>query len=159
MVKKNVCTDEERFPNRKSPRIPGYNYATPNYYFITICTYEKKCIFWSKGTLNSFGRIAFDAAMQIGAHFPNNRVDSFVVMPNHIHMILVVEPGGTDATVVIGQYKSRVSKEIHKQDPQRKVWQTSFHDHGIRSYTQYQRIREYIETNPMRWEKDCFYEE
>ena len=158
MVNKNHCTDEERFPKRKSPRIPGYDYATPNYYFITICTHEKNCIFWSGGKLNTFGQIAFDAAMQISAHFPGNRVDSFVVMPNHIHMILVVEPGGTDATVVIGQYKSQVSKEIHKIDPKRKIWQTSFHDHGIRNYRQYQHIREYIETNPMRWEMDCFYE-
>ena len=122
MVNKNHCTDEERFPKRKSPRIPGYDYATPNYYFITICTHEKNCIFWSGGKLNTFGQIAFDAAMQISAHFPGNRVDSFVVMPNHIHMILVVEPGGTDATVVIGQYKSQVSKEIHKIDPKRKIW-------------------------------------
>ena len=159
MVIKNHCTDEERFPKRKSPRIPGYDYATPNYYFITICTHEKNCIFWSGGKLNTFGQIAFDAAMQISAHFPGNRVDSFVVMPNHIHMILVVEPGGTDATVVIGQYKSQVSKEIHKIDPNRKIWQTSFHDHGIRNYRQYQHIREYIETNPMRWKEDCFFVE
>ena len=159
MVNKNHCTDEERFPKRKSPRIPGYDYATPNYYFITICTHEKNCIFWSGGKLNTFGQIAFDAAMQISAHFPGNWVDSFVVMPNHIHMILVVEPGGTDATVVIGQYKSQVSKEIHKIDPKRKIWQTSFHDHGIRNYRQYQHIREYIETNPMRWKEDCFFVE
>ena len=159
MVNKNHCTDEERFPKRKSPRIPGYDYATPNYYFITICTHEKNCIFWSGGKLNTFGQIAFDAAMQISAHFPGNRVDRFVVMPNHIHMILVVEPGGTDATVVIGQYKSQVSKEIHKIDPKRKIWQTSFHDHGIRNYRQYQHIREYIDTNPMRWKEDCFFVE
>ena len=159
MVNKNHCTDEERFPKRKSPRIPGYDYATPNYYFITICTHEKNCIFWSGGKLNTFGQIAFDAAIQISAHFPGNRVDSFVVMPNHIHMILVVEPGGTDATVVIGQYKSQVSKEIHKIDPKRKIWQISFHDHGIRNYRQYQHIREYIETNPMRWKEDCFFVE
>ena len=159
MVNKNHCTDEERFPKRKSPRIPGYDYATPNYYFITICTHEKNCIFWSGGKLNTFGQIAFDAAMQISAHFPGNRVDSFVVMPNHIHMILVVEPGGTDATVVVGQYKSQVSKEIHKIDPKRKIWQTSFHDHGIRNYRQYQHIREYIDTNPMRWKEDCFFVE
>ncbi len=159
MVNKNHCTDEERFPKRKSPRIPGYDYATPNYYFITICTHEKNCIFWSGGKLNTFGQIAFDAAMQISAHFPGNRVDSFVVMPNHIHMILVVEPGGTDATVVIGQYKSQISKEIRRIDPERKIWQTSFHDHGIRNYRQYQHIREYIETHPMRWKEDCFFVE
>ena len=159
MVKEKACRDDDRFPKRKSPRIPGYDYATPNYYFITICTHEKKCIFWNGNKLNNFGRIAWDAALQIPEHFPGNRVDSFVIMPNHIHMILVVEPGGTDATVVMGQYKSQISKEIHKTDPKRRVWQTSFHDHGIRGYRQYLRIREYIQTNPMRWDKDCFYVE
>ena len=157
MVKKE--RNEERFPRRKSPRIPGYDYATPNYYFITICTHEKRCIFWSKGNLSPLGQIAYDILMQIPAHFPKNSVDSFVVMPNHIHMILVVEPEGADARVVIGQYKSSVSKEIHKISPGLRVWQTSFHDHGIRSEADYQRIRSYIETNPMRWEKDCFYVE
>ena len=159
MVKKTECIDDDRFPKRKSPRIPGYDYATPNYYFITICAHEKRCIFWSNGQLNPFGKIAWEAAASIREHFPNNWADSFVIMPNHIHMILVVAPGGTDAAVVMGQYKAYVSKEIHKLDPKLQVWQTSFHDHGIRNDGQYQRIRAYIETNPMRWEKDCFYVE
>ena len=159
MVNKNHCTDEERFPKRKSPRIPGYDYATPNYYFITICTHEKNCIFWSGGKLNTFGQSAFDAAMQISAHFPGNRVDHFVVMPNHIHMILVTERGGADASVVVGSFKSYVTRMLHQDRPDLAIWQTSFHDHVIRSWKQYQRIREYIQTNPMRWNKDCFYME
>ena len=97
--------------------------------------------------------------MQILEHFPQNRVDSFVIMPNHVHMILVVEPGGTDATVVVGAFKSRISKLLHETYPDLRVWQTSFHDHVIRSWKQYQRIREYIMTNPIRWDKDCFYVE
>jgi REP element-mobilizing transposase RayT len=101
--------------------------------------------------------IAEELIAQIPVKYPSVTVDKYVVMPNHIHMILVVEPGGTNATVVIGQYKSQVSKEIHKIDPKRKIWQTSFHDHGIRNYRQYQHIREYIETNPMRWKEDCFF--
>ena len=159
MVQKNQHADDDRFPKRKSPRIPGYDYATPNYYFVTICTWEKQCIFWTNGKLNPLGRIAYDAAVRIQEHFPGNWADCFVGMPNHIHMILVVEQGGTDATVVVGQYKSRISKEIHKLDPMLKVWQSSFHDHAIRNDRQYQHIRAYIETNPMRWEKDCFYVE
>ena len=149
----------ERFPVRKHPRIRGYDYATPNYYFITICTHQKRRIFWTNGRLNPHGQIAWEAISRIPEIFPGNRVDSFVIMPNHIHMVLVVEPGGTDATVVVGSMKSYVTRRIHTKYPELEVWQTSFHDHVIRSYTQYQRIREYIETNPMRWEKDCFYVE
>ena len=159
MVKKKETMDDDRFPERKSPRMPGYDYATPNYYFITICTHEKKCLFWSNGKLNALGQIAYDAMMQIPIHFPKNRVDRFVIMPNHIHMILVVEPGGTDTSVVVGSYKSYISREIHRFHPNLKLWQVSYHDHGIRNQKQYERIWSYIDTNPMRWEKDCFYVE
>ncbi|MBR7179089.1 MAG: transposase [Oscillospiraceae bacterium] len=159
MVKKNECMDEDRFPNRKSPRIPGYDYATPNYYFITICTHQKKCLFWSDHRLNPLGQIAYDAVMQIPAHFPKNWVDRFVIMPNHIHMILVVEPGGADTSVVVGSLKSYVTRQVHQIEPGLTVWQTSYHDHGIRSRERYQTILQYIETNPIRWEKDCFYVE
>ena len=149
----------ERFPVRKHPRMQGYDYATPNYYFITICTDQKRYLFWTNGALNPFGQIAWDAVSRIPEIFRQNRVDSFVIMPNHIHMILVVEPGGTDVSVVIGSLKSYVTRCIRERCPKMQVWQTSFHDHVIRSWEQYQKISEYIRTNPMRWEKDCFYVE
>ena len=149
----------DRFPVRKHTRIPGYDYATPNYYFITICTHQKRCIFWTKGAMNRFGQIVWDALIRVEEIFPHNRLDSFVVMPNHIHMILVTEPGGADASVVVGSFKSYVTRMIHQDCPEMPVWQTSFHDHVIRSWKQYQKIREYIQTNPMRWNQDCFYTE
>ena len=151
--------NEDRFPQRKSPRIPGYDYATPNYYFITICTNQNRCLFWSNKQLNWLGKLAFDAIQQIPAHFPNNRVDCFVVMPNHIHMILVVEPGGTKATTVVGSMKSYVTRQARRVLPGIELWQVSFNDHVIRSFRQYQRIAEYIQNNPVQWEMDRFYAE
>jgi hypothetical protein len=74
-------------------------------------------------------------------------------------MILVTEHGGADASVVVGSFKSYVTRMIHRDRPDLTIWQTSFHDHVIRSWKQYQKIREYIQTNPMRWNKDCFYME
>ena len=151
--------NEERFPNRKSPRIPGYDYATPNYYFLTICTHNMKCLFWSDGKLNRLGRIAYDTVMEIPHHFPKNHVERFVIMPNHIHMILVVEPGGANAAVVVGACKSHISRLVHRICPELKLWQESFHDHIIRNQKQYERIWAYIDTNPMRWKKDCYFVE
>ena len=151
--------NEERFPQRKSPRIPGYDYATPNYYFITICTNQNRCLFWTNKQLNWLGKLAFDSIQQIPAHFPNNRVDRFVVMPNHIHMILVVEPGGKKATTVVGSMKSYVTRQARRVLPGIELWQVSFHDHVIRSFRQYQRIAEYIQNNPIQWEMDRFYAE
>ena len=155
----NKRREQGTISGSKNPRIAGFDYATPNYYFITICTHNKKCLFWSDGALNRLGRIAYDAVLKIPAHFPKNRVDRFVIMPNHIHMILVVEPGGAETSVVVGSFKSHISRMVHGFDPQLKIWQVSYHDHVIRNQKQYEKIWSYIDTNPMRWEKDCFYVE
>ena len=73
-------------------------------------------------------------------------------------MILILEQGAViNAEQVIGQYKSGVSREIRKIDPEFVLWQRSFHDHIIRNQKQYEKIWMYIENNPLRWEKDCFY--
>ncbi len=149
-------------PKRKSPRIPGYDYATGNYYFITICTHEKKCLFGKPDALNEFGMIAKANIEFISTHYPQITVEKFVVMPNHIHMILVLDNcENTDkepsVTKVVGQYKMSVTKEIHKRNKDLQVWQRSFHDHIIRNQEGYNNIWEYIAYNPVKWEEDCFY--
>ncbi len=149
-------------PKRKSPRIPGYDYATGNYYFITICTSEKKCIFGKPNELNEFGMIAKAYIKLIPNHYPQVVVDKFVVMPNHIHLILVLDnDNGKEKVIpitqIIGQYKMSVTKEIHKINKNLQVWQRSFHDHIIRNQEGYNNIWEYIEYNPFKWEEDCFY--
>ena len=148
------------FYSRKSPRIPNYDYSTENYYFITICTYEKRCIFGNTSELNLFGKIAREQICELSSHYESVKVDKYVVMPNHIHLILVLENGNADkAEQIIAQYKSGVSRQIHKIAPNLQVWQRSFHDHIIRNQKRYEKIWMYIETNPLRWEKDCFYSE
>ena len=91
-------------------------------------------------------------------HYKQVQVDVFKVMPNHIHCILVLDAGAdTGLDVVVGLFKSGVSKQIHEIDPDCKVWQRSFHDRIIRNQAEYEKIWSYIETNPNRWEEDCFY--
>ena len=86
-------------------------------------------------------------------------MDKYVVMPNHVHMILVIHSVDNliSITRIVGQFKMSVSKEIRKINPDMKVWQRSFHDHIIRNERSYQKIWEYIENNPIKWEEDCFY--
>ena len=108
--------------------------------------------------MNFRGKIAEHSISAIEHHFPNVRVDKFVVMPNHIHLILDLYAQGTSLTNIIGQFKAFVSKEIHKTEPDRTVWQTSFHDHIIRNQKAYEKIWLYIDSNPQNWEKDCFFE-
>ena len=94
--------DYDRFPTRKHPRLKQYDYATPNYYFITICTKNKACIFGSPEKLNRCGKIAEDGILNIEKHFVNIKVDKYVVMPNHVHLILILLPGSAGVPVIVG---------------------------------------------------------
>ena len=147
----------DRFPVRKNPRMKSIDYTSVNYYFITICTWDKQCVFGKVGQPNELGEIAEQGLCNIADHFSGVRMDKYIVMPNHVHGIVAVERQGVSLSTLIGQYKSFVSREIHKIDPQLRVWQTSFHDHVIRNQKEYQQIWLYIDANVSNWEKDCFY--
>ena len=148
--------DADRFPKRKNPRLKQYDYSTPNYYFITICSWDKTCMFGNVTQLNSLGIIAQQKIQEITNHFPGVKVDKYVIMQNHVHAILILD-GKTNLSTVIGQYKAAVTKQCHILRPNQKIWQASFHDHVIRNQADYERIWEYIDTNPARWLDDCFY--
>jgi len=149
----------DRFHSRKHPRIPNYDYSQPNYYFITICAKDMRCLFGGTGNLNWRGRMAENGLLQISEHFPAVRIDKYVIMPNHVHAIVVLQEQSASLSTVIGQYKSYVSRKIHEKEPDLPIWQTSFHDHVIRNQQAYEKIWLYIDANPMNWEKDCFFSE
>ena len=102
--------------------------------------------------------------MQIPQHYPNVFVDKFVIMPNHIHMILTLRKdcGRTmcaptsplSVSRIIRGMKESVTKAVGFP-----LWQKSYHDHIIRSAADYRRIWEYIDTNPAQWREDCYYGE
>lgn len=148
------------FYSRKPTRIPNFDYSRNNYYFITICTHHKKCIFGSPDSLNRIGRIVERHIQNIPGFYQNVFVDQYVVMPNHIHLILVLNNGDHNPTVplIIAQFKRGVTKEIRSIFPDKILWQRSFHDHIIRNQKEYEKIWTYIENNPLNWDKDCFYD-
>ena len=143
------------FTPRKRNRIPEYDYSAANYYFLTICTHEKKCIFGTTYRLNWMGEKVKEYIEKINDIYPQVRVDKYVVMPNHVHMILVLE-GNDPPSVshIISQFKGALSKEARKRDPQMQLWQRSFYDHVIRDQRGYEQIWNYIDGNPQCWEKD-----
>ena len=147
------------FYSRKSTRIPNFDYAQNHYYFITICTHEKQCMFGSPNDLSQLGQIAERHIQNIPNFYQNIIVDKYVVMPNHIHMILILNNGEKNPAVplIIGQFKRGVTKEIRSFFPDRIVWQRSFHDHIIRNQAGYEKIWTYIDNNPLKWEEDCFF--
>jgi REP element-mobilizing transposase RayT len=124
--------------------------------------------------LTDAGRIVDGAINNIPGIYSCVTVDRYVIMPNHVHLILVVErrpddgqrsggrvPGDPGRMVsaptvtvskIVGYMKQYVSKQIRFP-----LWQKSFHDHIVRDEDDYRRIAEYIENNPQRWRDDCFY--
>ena len=144
---------------------------------ITICTKDRKNIFWDKERsgfagediilpsdtirLSPYGKIAEEAINAIPQHYPHVELSQYVIMPNHIHMILFVPydsgrmiSSPTSVLTVVGQMKRYVSKKIGMP-----VWQRSFHDHIIRDKNDYEKIAKYIYENPIKWQYDCFYTE
>ncbi len=150
-------TITEKYKNRKNPRLKYYDYTSPNYYFITICSCEKKHLFGFPKRLNKYGQIAEAGIIQIPTHFDGVRIDKFVVMPNHVHMILVLSESKHGISIIISRYKAYVTKMIHEAGYPHDVWQRSFHDHIIRNETAYEKIWNYIDGNPQNWETDCFH--
>ena len=148
--------------SRKPTRIPNYDYSRDNYYFVTICTHDKQCIFGEPGALSDIGIIAAEELEKISDRYKTVKIDKYVVMPNHVHAIVILDntisSDRKNLVHVIGLLKSGISRRLHTL-MQGAVWQRSFHDHIIRNQQQYEKIWLYIDTNPQRWEKDCFFSE
>jgi putative transposase len=152
------------YPQRKSPRLQGYDYAQAGAYFVTICTHERQHLFCEvEGEdmcLTPLGAIAATCWDTIPSHYPDVDLDAFVVMPNHIHGILVLT-GATSFKTVLGRvvngYKGAVTARIRKLgDENQVVWQSRYHDHIIRNERGLNNIRAYIATNPARWQQDRY---
>ncbi len=112
--------------------------------------------------LNGQGKVAEQFWREIPSHYLGIGLDVFVVMPNHLHGIVVINErpanGGPyrapSLSVIISSYKNVTSKTIHKTENEDFEWQHSFYDHVIRSDEELNKIREYILNNPKQWEMD-----
>jgi putative transposase len=169
-----------KHPNRKPIRLRQHDYSSLGMYFITICTYQKKCLFGaiSEGamTLNKFGKIAQDNWLKISQRFANVQLDEFVIMPNHLHGIIFIsdelhncnKAGASPAPTVgniVGAYKSlvfreclEISKKINPNFYLKKLWQRNYYDHIIRNEKSFDEIRKYIVENPLNWNKDDLFQ-
>jgi len=172
--------------NRHSIRLPGYDYTRPGAYFLTILTHKKEHLFGNvvKGDvqLSPVGEIVQEQWQKIPTHFSDVLLDAFVIMPNHIHGILVItegaasmgkgkafdlwddhksnalplrlgsQPGSIPA--VVQNFKSITSRKINKllNSPGSTIWHRNFYEHIIRDEEDYLRILQYIQENPLKWE-------
>ena len=151
-------------PNRKLPRLTDFDYSSENYYFVTICTKDKKCIFGKPNELNSIGRIAEQELLSVSGHYDRIAVEKYIIMPNHIHAVIRFGCDGAEQaslfptlSTLVGGYKSGAARKIHRLSPGLDVWQKSFYDTIIRNERAYLEICKYIDENPIKWESDEYY--
>ncbi|WP_075590040.1 transposase [Labilibacter marinus] len=169
-------------------RLQSWDYRNNAAYFITICTQNRKHYFGDvvngKMQLSTIGNLAHEYWNEIPHHFSFAKLDAFVVMPNHVHGIIVIDGNGGDRFVacnesttnnknqymanispktgslstIVRSYKSQVTKMSRPINPNF-AWQSRFWDHIIRNDASYQRIKQYIINNPKKWGEDKFKQE
>ncbi len=161
--------DPERH-HRRSIRLPGYDYARVGAYFITICTHGRARLFGrvveGSMVLSEQGRIAEDEWRRTPMLRPHVALDAFVVMPDHVHVVVVIEretegpsphvafhsPSQTVGAIVRG-YKAAVTRRINdaRGETSSPLWLRNYYEHIVRDDADLDRIRRYIANNPARW--------
>ena len=176
-------------PKRKHPRLSSFDYDSAGSYFITICTQNRRCVLSRmveenlthttfdtnaetvqqpsclrvKVEYTPFGKIAEEQLLDLEKRFPSLSVDRYVIMPNHIHVILTLRDSAGASprpTVmdVISAFKSLTTRKCKALSfPSTKLFQTSFYDHVIRDREDYEKHVKYIWENPDRWYYDELY--
>ena len=182
-------------PKRKPNRLQNYDYSQNGAYFVTVCIKDRHEILGNipvgatvpgrpfpasdhpfqtidhpfqtvpRMELSEIGQIVDEAIKYYKENLAGVIFDRYVIMPNHIHAIIVIrsetgdrgenntgDRGRSPLQNIVRNLKSYVTKKAGFSP-----WQRSFHDHIIRNETDYNRIAEYIENNPANWEKDCFF--
>lgn len=156
----------DSLPKRKQNRLTGYDYSQPGCYFVTICSRDREHLFGCvvgadvligpHVQLSKVGAIVEQTISQIPS------VDKYIVMPNHVHILLRLPvanngPMGTSAPTQSVPWIVRYLKRTVTMACGKTVWQRGYHDHIIRSEADYLRIWDYIDTNPAKWREDCYY--
>ncbi|MHB8991420.1 MAG: transposase [Chloroflexota bacterium] len=169
------------FPLRRSLRWKGYDYTQPGAYFVTICVQGHQPMFSQvvngEVQLNEYGQVVAECWRELPRHNPDVELDEFVVMPNHLHGVVLIRAGeaiaaaaiasplqrqrphGTDPGslgAIIQSFKSVSTRKLNELRGIRgaPVWQRDYYDHVIRNDASLHEIREYIASNPLRWELD-----
>jgi REP element-mobilizing transposase RayT len=158
-------------PSRRSIRLLEFDYSQPGAYFVTICTHHHGNTLGnchdSMIQLNQIGNIIQSEWNCLKIRFPEISLDAFIVMPNHIHGIILIthessannkkiHPLGT----VIGEYKSTTTRLINaiQKTPGKLFWQRNYYEHIIRDEDALIKVREYIQYNPINWALDKEYQ-
>jgi len=161
--------------HRRSIRLPGYDYSQADAYYVTIVTYHRDCLFGEivneAMILNDFGKIVDECWRAIPDHFPFVELGAYVIMPNHVHGIIVITDGrGTiyraptqeqfqkpvagSIPTIIRTYKASVTRRIGRELNATGIWQRNYYEHIIRDEKDLQNKTDYINANPSLWDED-----
>ncbi|MCI1189513.1 transposase [Hymenobacter sp. DH14] len=153
----------EPAPQRRSIRYQGYDYSMAGYYALTICARNKAHLFGSLATGGTIhpsplGEIVLAELTAIPSYFPAARLDTWVLMPNHLHCILVLTRNrAVSVSTIVGSFKSRCFARWRKQivaggqPAPPSCWQRDYYEHIIRDARELEGYRKYILENPNRW--------
>lgn len=157
---------------RKQNRLPEYDYSRAGGYFVTICVQDREKILSEIVSAPQIDGVGADAYIgpqiklsetgKVVEKFLRNipGIDRYVIMPNHIHMVVIIEDNGpmrasaptSSLPQRIKSFKIMVTKTLG-----RAIFQRSYYEHVVRNEQDYLQICEYIENNPMKWELDPLY--
>ena len=164
--------------HRRSIRLREYDYTEVGAYFVTICTYNRECLFGEivhgEMRLNGFGKTIEDEWLRTATIRPYIELEGGVIIPNHVHGIVSVRDEGrgkarlvpTTGTfgrpvagslpTIIGAFKSASTRRINEMrgTPRAPLWQRNYFEHVIRNEAELSRVRKYIALNPSRWGDD-----
>ena len=170
--------------HRRSIRLRGYDYSQAGAYFVTICVQHRECLFGdviaSEMHLNSFGEVMLKWWNELPRYYPPVELDEYVMMPNHMHGIIVItdvgagsprpaisfngetgrgDPAPTEKRTLgqlVGYFKFQATKEINqlRDTPYAKVLQRDYYEHIIRNDREWDAIAKYIRDNPANWNAD-----
>ena len=170
---------QSNLPVRKHPRLKGYGYNSNGAYFITFCAIYKKYMLGEivgRGILDApsvqftkYGKYIADAIVYMNEKSENLYIDKYVVMPNHVHLIIfVINNNGASenysgasgmprpTNAIIPKFISSIKRFSNKQAGLN-IWQDSYYDHIIRDEADYLRIWKYMDENPAKWTEDEYY--
>lgn len=165
--------------NRKALRLPYYNYNKSGLYFITICTKNRRALLSElsvgtsvldcpKNELLYYGKVSEKYIVQLDNFYEDISVSRYVIMPNHIHLVLCVSAEENqlycqEELKKVNNINSAVSKWVStfkrfcNKEYGENIWQGRFFDRVIRNENEYRKICEYIDNNPAKWLEDRFH--
>ena len=173
----NVPYDPHKH-HRRSIRLKGYDYALAGAYFVTICTHKRQPLFGKivdgKMRLSLLGQLVYAEWQKTAVIRPNIYLDAFVVMPNHLHGIIVIfmidDAGETRQVVpatlqkgslgaIVGQFKSKVTKRYRRfrKNDDSPIWQRNYYEQIIRNERHLTAVQQYIHNNPANWVNDDYF--